>query len=107
MSDIDRLRNRDDDDQVDRSQETDLTGCDSPTLLVRTKTVTTYPTTAGSFYACSAVLLTGAETEGGAGTLTLDSSPTIYAYNIGSSIPASGTNLVITYVRDRWVFRYD
>lgn len=105
--DLYRLRALDDADAIERGQAGDNSPCGSQSMLVRTTTETTYPTSATKFYACNPVLITGAETEGSPGTLSVDTGTKIYAYNLGSAIPASGTDLDITFVRDRWVFRYD
>jgi len=74
--------------------------------LVKTFTETTYPTTAGALYACKVQLLSGAEVEGGAGTVTATTAE-LYAYNLGTAVPPSGTLLLATQVGDRWTVRYD
>jgi len=79
----------------------------SAALCVITTTVTTYPVAAGAFYACNPELLTGAETEGAAATFTADTDTVIYAFNVGTAIPPSGTKIVIHAAGGRWVFRYD
>lgn len=79
----------------------------SVSLLVQTATKTTYPTSAGAYYYCEAVTATGTESEGSSGTLTADSSSTLYVFNVGSAVPPVGTNLVATFEDYRWVFRYD
>ena len=80
----------------------------SPTLLAATTTVTTYPTSATAYYACNVQDLLGAETEGAAGVLSA-ASPTrrVMAYNLGTAIPTVGTLVVLTFVGNRWVFRFD
>ncbi len=90
---------------LDRS----TTDCDggNAAMCVVTATVTTYPTSAGSFYACHPELLTGPETEGATPTFTPDTATTIFALNVGSAIPPSGTKLVIHSVGGRWSFRFD
>ncbi len=102
-----RLRSRDDDDRAGRAVPPGQASRGAPTMVGRTKTVGTYPTAAGKFYACSPVGVTGAETEGASGTTTPDTSATIYAFNLGSAIPASGTDVLLTFVNSRWVFRWD
>lgn len=72
----------------------------------QTTTITTYPTTAGAFYAMLPVMVTGAETEGTAGTLTVGTG-TFLALNLGTAIPPTGTNVVCTLASHRWTFRYD
>jgi hypothetical protein len=77
-----------------------------PNLLAQTTTLKAYPTTAQCYYACEPLTVLGAEVEGGAGT-TSASPSTFFALNIGSTIPPSGTQVVTTFVGNRWVFRYD
>ncbi len=79
----------------------------SAALCVITTMVSSYPTSAGAFYACNPELLYGAETEGGAPTFTADTATVIYAFNLGSVIPPSGTIIVIHAAGGRWCFRYD
>ena len=79
----------------------------SAALIVKTYTKTTYPTSAAAFYACSPQLITGNETEGGTPTFTTDGNTTIYGLNLGTSIPPSGTQVVLHSVGGRWCFRYD
>lgn len=80
----------------------------SPSLLAATTTVTTYPTTAGRFFACDVQDLLGAETEGSVGSVTA-ASPTrrVLALNLGTAVPPIGTNVILVFVPHRWVFRYD
>ncbi len=75
--------------------------------LVQTITEDTYPTSAGSFFACQPLLVDGSETEGAAAAFTPDPARTVYAYNLGTQIPAVSTRLIITAVGGRWVFVYN
>jgi hypothetical protein len=77
-----------------------------PSLVARTTKISSYPSQAQSFYACTPVTVLGQEVEGGSGTINLGSS-TFFALNVGSAIPAIGINVVATFVDNRWVFRYD
>lgn len=77
-----------------------------PSLLALTTTLSAYPTTAQSYYACQPLTLLGAEVEGGPGAVTLGSA-TLFVLNLGSTIPSSGTQILATFVGNRWVFRYD
>ena len=77
-----------------------------PCLVARTKQVSSYPTAAQQFFACSPVNVLGPEVEGGAGSLTLGIS-TFFALNLGSVVPPVGTNILATFIDNRWVFRYD
>ena len=79
----------------------------SAAMCVLTTTVTTYPTTANTFYACNPELLTGSEDEGATPTFTPDTATIIYALNLGTVIPPNGTKLVIHSAGGRWTFRYD
>jgi hypothetical protein len=76
-------------------------------LLVTTTTVTTYPTTPGSFYASNPTEIDGSEIEGGAASYTADATQVVYALNVGTQIPPAGTRVVAHAVAGRWVFRYD
>lgn len=102
-----RLRSRDDDDRERRAAPPGQSSRGAPTMVGRTKTVGTYPTAAAKFYACSPVGVTGPESEGSSGTKTVDTSATIYAFNLGTAIPPSGTDVLLTFVDSRWVFRWD
>ena len=77
-----------------------------PCLVAQTKTIATYPTTAQAFYACTPLVVLGPEVEGGPATLNLGSS-TFFSLNLGSAVPPVGTNILTTFVDNRWVFRYD
>jgi hypothetical protein len=78
----------------------------APTLLARTTTLSAYPSTAQCFFACQPLTLLGAEVEGGAGTISQGNS-TFFALNLGTTVPPAGTQVVTTFVGNRWVFRYD
>ena len=78
----------------------------APAMLALTTTIQTYPTDAQAYFACRPLILLGNEIEGGPGNVT-PGSDTFFALNIGSSIPPSGTQVLVTFVGNRWVFRYD
>jgi hypothetical protein len=60
------------------------------------------------FFTMIEQLVTGAEVEGGAGTLTpVASNPTFEAINLGSAVPSVGQAVICTGTDYRWVFRYD
>ena len=101
-----KLRAEDVDFDAEETRREQPGGAGAATLVAQTKTVTTYPSTAMSFYACETAQVFGTEVEGGAGTVTAGSS-TFYALNLGSRVPPSGTKILTTYVSNRWVFRYD
>jgi len=75
-------------------------------IVAATTTVTTYPTSAGVFYAANTIEIDGAETEGTAASYTAQSG-IVYILNVGSQIPPLGTRVVAHAVGGRWVFRYD
>ncbi len=77
-----------------------------PCLVAQTKTQSSYPTSAQTFYACSPLTVLGPEVEGGMAILTVGNS-TFFSLNLGSAVPPSGTNVLATFVDNRWVFRYD
>jgi len=79
----------------------------SAAMLAVTTTVSSYPTSATSFYACNPQFLTGDDTEGATPTFESDSATVVYAYNMGSAIPPNGTKIVIHATGGRWCFRYD
>jgi hypothetical protein len=90
---------------TDRADQSTATGTVS--LLVQTTTITSYPTAANAFYACRPVEVGGNETEGGAASYTADGAQVLYCYNLGTSIPTSGTRVIASAVGNRWVFRFD
>jgi hypothetical protein len=78
----------------------------APCLVVTMTTLGSYPSTPSCFFVCNPITVLGAETEGGTGILTSDNS-TFFAYNLGSAVPPQGTAVLVTFVGNRWVFRYD
>ncbi len=101
-----RLRIRDDSlaDGISRSSRAPALGM--PCLVAKTTTIAAYPTTAQTFYTCTPLTILGPEVEGAAGSTTPGSS-NFLALNLGSAIPTVGTSLIVTYVDNRWVFRFD
>lgn len=92
----------------DRLARMDDDGPDgSDAMLLRTFTEGTYPTTAEAVYACHPISIDVAETEGATPTLTEDTSQTIYALNVGSEIPDSGTDVIGHTAGGRVTFRWD
>ena len=79
----------------------------SPATVGVTTVVTTYPTSAGAYYAVNPGWITSTETEGATGSITADTATVLYALNVGTSIPDQGTSIVAHAVGGRWVFRYD
>lgn len=100
-----RLRSDDEDlnDEISRGEPP--APCGSPCTVLKTATLTTYPTTANKFYHCLVVNETGAETEGGAATHN-DQTATVKAYNLGQSVPPVGTYVIGCFVPYIWVFRF-
>ncbi len=78
----------------------------APSLLARTTTLASYPSTPQCYFACTPLTLLGVEVEGGPGALTAGTQ-TFFALNLGSTVPPNGTQLLVTFVGNRWVFRYD
>jgi hypothetical protein len=79
----------------------------STALLVTTTTVSTYPTSAASFYASNPTEIDGSEVEGGAASYTADTTQVVYVLNVGTQIPPVGTRMVAHAVGGRWACRYD
>lgn len=75
-------------------------------LLVQTTTKTTYPTTAGVFYAVKSVDVDGTELEGATPTFTVETD-IFFALNLGSAVPPSGTNILAECFGGMWAFRWD
>lgn len=74
-------------------------------LVVKTKTVGTYPTSAKSYYVVTTQTPGGTEVEGG--TLSLSAvTGDFFAGNIGNAIPPSGTEVIAHPIGGRWIFAY-
>ncbi|WP_435021284.1 hypothetical protein TA3x_002293 [Tundrisphaera sp. TA3] len=101
-----RLRSRDPAPQESAIAGGRAAASASPLIVAQTKALTTYPTAAQRFFACRPIMVLGAEVEGGLGTITADSA-TVLALNLGAGIPPSGTNVVLSYCANRWVFIYN
>ena len=101
-----RLRMRDDAIAGDLSAAPYLADPGTPCLVAQTTKLNTYPTSAQSFFACSPVAVLGAEVEGGQATQTV-LAPVFFALNLGGAIPPQGTDVIASFVGNRWVFRYD
>lgn len=77
-------------------------------LVGRTVTVSTYPTVAKACYAIQIDSIAGNDVEGATPTFASASHPNIFAWNVGKSIPPSGTEVVVASAPGgRWVFQYD
>ena len=101
-------RHRHDEAQFDLDQLPEEAGGGADAMLVQTFTETTYPTTASTEYACHPISeIDSDEAEGASVSFTADSSVTIYALNVGSTVPPSGTKVIAHAVGGRWAFRYD
>jgi len=77
-----------------------------PCLVAQTKTLSSYPASAQRFFACSPLTVLGPEVEGGPGTLTPGTS-TFFALNLGLAVPPVGANILVTFIDNRWIFRFD
>jgi hypothetical protein len=105
MTRIERERHQDLSNVVDRL---DVVGPDGgAVVLVTTTTVSTYPATAGAFYAANPTEIDGSEIEGGAASYTADTTRLIYVLNQGTQVPPVGTRVIAHGAGGRWVFRYD
>lgn len=106
MDDATQLRRRHQElvDTIDQGRPSPSGGGDS--VLVKTVTVTTYPTSARAYYGVQRVKPGGPETEGGTPTFTAFGS-TFYAANEGSAVPAESTMFKATLLDGRYTFRYD
>lgn len=94
-----RLRAADQDWSDEQSRRPDDPAQGSPSVVVMVVTGS-----ANVYCSCTPEVVTGAETEGTAGTLT-DDTGTITALNLGTADP-TGKNVIITFVDFRWVFLY-
>lgn len=106
LDDARRLRARDEALSDDLSRRNPAPAFGSPSLVAQTKAIAAYPTAAQRFFACTPRTVLGREVEGEAGALTSTGS-TLLALNLGSAIPPAGTDVLVTFVDSRWVFRYD
>jgi len=74
-------------------------------MVVKTVTVTTYPTSAQRVYGVQAYDVTATEAENQSPTYA-NATATFYAVNVGAAVPASGTYVVAHKVDGLWIFRY-
>lgn len=81
----------------------------SDAQAVVTTTVTSYPTTAGAMFAVLPCDIDGNESEGATATFVPRAgADPFFAFNLGTAIPPSGTELLVHEVgTGRWAFRYD
>ena len=106
--DSERLRGSTRKDAGAQTRDRRVGGGGSRTIVGQTTTVSAYPTSAMSYYAMLTTTIIGAEVEGGPGTITPGGPADVfYALNLGTAIPASGTNVACTQVEHRWVLRFD
>lgn len=101
-----RLRVRGDSLAADLIRGLPSPGQGAPCLVARTTRVATYPTGARSYFACTPVTVLGTEAEGAVAELTTLAAG-FFALNLGGTVPPQGTDVVATFVGNRWVFRYD
>ncbi len=100
-----RERHEDLSDTVDRIPPSGPDGALG--MLVTTTTVSTYPTTAGSYFAVNPTTAGGTEAEGQAATYSPDTQRTFYAFNAGATVPPNGSHVIASAVGNRWIFRWD
>ncbi len=109
MSNLDeakRLRIRDENFSDELSRAMTFPSPGAPCLVARTTKLAVYPITARQYFACAPVAVMGNEAEGSAAILS-PLPTTFFAINLGGSVPPLGTDVVTTFVGNRWVFRYD
>ena len=63
----------------------------------------TVPTSVGRFFSVHPVAAFGAEVEGGAGSLTVDTSRSVLVLVTGGRVPVAGDDLICVYCDNRWV----
>lgn len=102
-----RLRLKDNELAGDDSQHGPGDVAGAPTMVVTTTTVSSYPTSPNCFFACKRDTISGSEVEGSMGMIAAATTRITYVFNLGTAIPPSGTQLVATFVPNRWVMRYD
>ncbi len=107
MSELRVLRDRAVAAQADIDRLDDSAPGGSRSLLCKTTTVTTYPSSASSFFAVIAQDADGPETEGASATFTDSTGDAFYAYNVGSAIPATGSQVIVHFVGGKACFRWD
>jgi hypothetical protein len=72
-----------------------------PSMVGQVFAITAVPTTADVFVAIHPVDVLGAETEGGAGTLVVNTAVTVFSYIIGVP-PAAGDFVLARWMGNRW-----
>jgi hypothetical protein len=75
----------------------------SPRMLVRVYDGGSMPTTTPRVYFTHPVLVTGAESEGGVGTLTVDTTTTVPVVVLGTKAPSVGDYLTAYSCSNRWI----
>lgn len=75
-------------------------------LLARTRSVGSYPSAALKVYSCEILHVMGAETEGATPT-KYPTGVYIFAANLGTAVPAQGTEVLLTYQPHTWTFQHD
>jgi hypothetical protein len=89
----------------DRTSNASSNDCDV-SVLAQTSVKSKYPTVAQAIYFLITGALDSKPTEGSAATFTADGG-NLFGANVGSSIPPQGTNVIVSSVAGRWVFRFD
>lgn len=94
---------RDDFEEIRRSIRPRASGLQSTMFVGRIVDRGAMPTTTGRFVAVNPVTIGGDESEGGAGSLTVDSGVDVIADWLGPGAPAAGGNVMVESVANRWV----
>lgn len=103
IDDAERLRIGDVDDEAAYGRLDPGSAPVGATVLAVTKAISSYPSGAGRFVACTTKALIGTETEGSAGVGT-SLGDTFYAYvPSGAAVPSNGSEVICVCVPYRWV----
>lgn len=103
FDDADRLRARQAEADVISAADPGVLGRGSNCFVGKVSTAS--GPAAPGFFKVEVQDVTGAETEGGAGTLTA-TGRFVIAMNLGGSVPSSGTAVIVTDVNYRFAFRH-
>lgn len=93
-------------DAIDNAKASHPNAC-KDCFVGQTTYVSSYPTSAQSFFAVIPCDVNGDETEGGTATLVPRANTILFALNVGTSTPPVGTTITVFSVGGRNVFRYD
>lgn len=75
----------------------------TPYFVGRVFAIQSVPTSVDEYFAVHPVSVLGAETEGGPGTLVVNTSAIVLVYVIGPTVPQAGDDLICRFVGNRWI----